>query len=86
MNAKNCSGYKTVASFKVLENRLFTAESQTERIFCLFLTCCQPLQFDMGLNVAVVLWKEMRGPFGDGVEDYQPDDCCVEGPPQSLKN
>lgn len=53
----------------VPENGLLTAESQTERIFCLFLTCCQPLQFDVGLDVAVVLWKEMRGPFGDDVED-----------------
>lgn len=65
------SGYKTVASFIVPENGLFTTESQTERIFCLFVTCCQPLQFD------VVLWKEMRGPFGDAVADYLPDDSCV---------
>lgn len=63
------SGYKTVAFFMVPENGLLTAESQTERIFCLFLICCQPLQFDVGLDVAVVLWKEMRGPFGDDVED-----------------
>jgi len=61
----------------VLENGLFMAESQTERIFRLFLVCCQPLQFDVRLDVAEVLWKEMRGPFGDGVVDYLPDDSSV---------
>lgn len=70
----------------VPENGLLTAESKSKWIFCLFLSCCQPLQFDVGLNVAVVLWKEVRGPLGDGVVDYLPDESCVEGPWQILKD
>lgn len=49
------SAYKTVGIFCGGRKWAIHAESQTEGIFCLFLTCCQPLQFDVGLDVAVVL-------------------------------